>query len=136
MRERYAESPQVSRSDWIGGRGGDRLVHRYGPFHARRFNSEVERAGILVDVDRIATDPPMIDRQDEGTPADVAVNRDLEDALPRSRLVSGFPLQAKGPGVADEGFGGNRTMAGPRPELPPGLYFSRGGLWLAAARLE
>ena len=134
--ETYAESGQVSRSDWIGGGGGDCLVHGYGPFHVRRFNSEVKRAGILVDVHRIATDPSMIDRQDEWTPADIAVNSDLEDALPRSGLVSGLPLQAKGPGVADEGFGGNRTVAGPRPELPPGLYFSRGGLWLAAARLE
>ena len=82
MKETYAESGQVSRSDWIGGRSGDRLVHRYGPFHVRRFNSEVERAGILVDVHRIATDPSMVDRQDQGTPAEIAVNGKLKDSLP------------------------------------------------------
>jgi hypothetical protein len=136
MKETYAESAQVSRSDWIGGRGRDRLVHRYGPFHVRRFNPEVERTGILVDVHRIATDTSMVDRQDEGTPADIAIDGDLKDALPGSHLVSGFPLQAKGAGIADERFGGYRTVAGPGPELPPGLYLSCGGLWLAAARLE
>ena len=78
----------------------------------------------------------MIDRQDEGTPADITVNGDLKDSLPGSRLVSGFPLQAKRAGVADEGFGGYWTVAGPGPELPPSLYISCRGRWFAAARLE
>lgn len=136
MSETYAESGQVSRSDWVGGRSWDCLVHRYGPFQVRRFNAEVERTGILVDVHRIATDTSMVDRQDKRTPADVAVNGDLKDSLSGSRLVSGFPLQAKRAGVADEGFGGYWTVAGPGSELPPGLNFSRRGLWFAAARLK
>ena len=136
MKETYAESAQVSRSDWIGGRGGDRLVRSDGPFQPLRFNPEVERTGILVDIHRIATGTAMVDRQDEGTSADIAVNGDLKDSLPGSRLVSGFPLQAKRAGVADERFRGYWAVAGPGPDLPPGLHISCRRLRLAAARLE
>ena len=133
--ETYAESGQVSRSDWIGGRGGDRLVHRDGPFQVRRFNAEIERTGILVDVHRAAPGTSMVDRQDEGTPAYIAVNGDLKDSPAGSRLVSGFPLQAERARVADEGFGGYRAAAGPGSELPPGLHVPYDGLWLVSARL-
>ena len=136
MKETYAESAQVSRSDWFGSRGGDRLVRSDGPFQPFRFDAEVERTRILVDVHRIATDTPMVDRQDQGTPADIAVDGDLKDSLPGGRLVSGFPLQAQRAGVADERFRGYWTVAGPGSELPPGLYISCLGLRFAAAPLE
>ena len=83
--------------------GGD------GPVEVGRFHGKKERAWILADVGRVASHASRVDRQDERSSADVAVDRHAKDPGAGRRFVPGFPVQAKRPGIADERFGLHRA---------------------------
>jgi len=96
-----------------------RLLYRYRPIHTPRFDDQMVKPRVLVDVCDIVADSLVFDSYGERPAADGAVDGDAEGPRARSVFVRGRPLEAPLTGFNVEGLGLHVPATGPGLDRPP-----------------